>query len=177
QLEAVLDLQVIPELRALTEDDADLVREPAPLLPRHEPGDARRAARRIQDPGQHLQRRRFARAVRSDERDALAGRDREADAIDGSDRLPLAAPEFFGQVLDFDDHGLHSAQGAKGRQENRWSGWRTCQPFAVRSADDSELCEWVSRSRDREYRANDDEAARARVPVEFEMHRTLRRHG
>ena len=36
-------------------------------------------------PGEHLQRRRLARAVRPEEADALAGRDRERDAVDRAD--------------------------------------------------------------------------------------------
>ena len=52
------------------------------------PARARRRARgprRAQDPGQHLQRRRLARAVRTDERDALARLDRERHAVDRDD--------------------------------------------------------------------------------------------
>jgi hypothetical protein len=54
---------------------------------RVEAGDLDAAGSRDEDAREHLQRRRFARAVRSDIADALAGLDREADAVDG----PLGA--------------------------------------------------------------------------------------
>src|SRR5690606_29017725 len=129
QLEAVAYLQVIPELRALPEHDADLVGEAPPLHPRHETRDARRAARRIEQARQHLERRRLAGAVRADQRDALARRDREADAIDGREASASAALEPFREPFDLDNHGLHSVRGAKGR-----GSWDSVEPSAFRYA-------------------------------------------
>ena len=132
QIQAVADAQVIPELRALAEHDADLVGKPTPLRPRHEARDARGAARGEEQPRQHLERRRLAGAVRADERDALAGVDREVDAGDSRERLAPRAVESFGETFRFDNHGRITPRGERKAvvdcREN-------CQPFASRSAD------------------------------------------
>ena len=80
QLERVARRQLIPQLRALPEHGADPKREPAPLPRRHEAQHAHLARVGMKNPGQHLERRRLARAVGSDERDTLARRDRERQA-------------------------------------------------------------------------------------------------
>src|ERR1700733_12967755 len=84
---------MIPELRALAEDDADVEGKTPPLPPRHEPEDLGMAGAWLQDTCQHLQRRRLAGAVRTDEGDALAGIDRESEIADRGDARRRRRPE------------------------------------------------------------------------------------
>lgn len=79
-------------LSALPEDRPDAVRQPAPIAPGGKPQHLRLAARRIQDAGQHLDRRRFARAIRADEGQQLARLQAEGDAPDCL-YLPVLRPD------------------------------------------------------------------------------------
>jgi hypothetical protein len=88
QPERLPRLELEPELRALSEERPDPPREQPPLPPRHEAEHARGARRRVQDAGQHLDRRRLAGAVRADVGEPLAGLDLERDA---PDRVHVAA--------------------------------------------------------------------------------------
>src|SRR5207248_3642559 len=62
-------------------------------LPRDVPEDANLAAGRVQEAGQHLQRRRLAGAVRAEEADDLARLEVERHAVDRSDFAPAAVDE------------------------------------------------------------------------------------
>ena len=62
------------------------------LAPGNSPSTLRLAAGRVQDAGQHLDRRRLAGPVRAEERDQLARLDRERDAVDRRD-LARARPQ------------------------------------------------------------------------------------
>ncbi len=127
ELERVARGQVPPQLAALPEHGADAEAEGGAVLPGHEPEDARRARRRVEDAGQDLERRRLAGAIGAHERDALARLDAEGDVGDRGDRargggedVPQAAEEAraafadairLGEPLDLDgglDHGRGS---------------------------------------------------------------------
>jgi len=78
----------------LVEHDAHarpyLVRLAAHIVPSH----ARRSRGGREQRGQHLQRRRLAGAVRSQQRQYLAGRDAQRHALDGRERAEAAAQVF-----------------------------------------------------------------------------------
>ena len=93
ELEAVGRGQVPPELVLLAHHQRELAAEGIGPLPGHKTEDPRFAARGIDQPGEHLERRRLARAVGAQEGDHLAGLDREADLIDGADLAVLAVKE------------------------------------------------------------------------------------
>ena len=85
--EGVPRRQLIPELRPLPEDRPDAERQRAALARGHEtehPGVSRVG---MEHARQHLQRRRLAGAVGSDEGDALAGLDGERQPVDRHDRV------------------------------------------------------------------------------------------
>ena len=81
--EAFVEREVPPELGALTEDDADVEGVPDPFLVGDDAVDDDRPGGRREDPGEHLDGRRLAGAVRADVADDLAFPDREGDAVDG----------------------------------------------------------------------------------------------
>ena len=85
--------QVVPELRALPEDRTDAIAEPPALSPGHQAADPHVSRRGMQNPRQHLDRRRLAGTVRAHERDALAGLHAEADAVDRHDVASLRKDE------------------------------------------------------------------------------------
>src|SRR5438105_2236631 len=82
EFECVARRQVVPELRPLTEDRADVICELPPFTPWSEAEDRDITTRRMQNPGQHFDRRGFAGAVRTDECDRLAGRNAQTDVVD-----------------------------------------------------------------------------------------------
>jgi hypothetical protein len=90
QLERVAKGQVPPQLRALPEHDADPAREGDALAHRIEPADANVPAARHQDAGEHLDRRRLARTVRTQVADHLTGSDLERDPVHGTHGALLA---------------------------------------------------------------------------------------
>src|SRR6185436_4404445 len=87
---------------ALSEDRADLKRQLTALPRRHEAKYANVSAVRLQDPREHLQRRRFAGAVRADKRDAFTRRDRKRQLVNGSNRFRFAAEEVTQSGADTD---------------------------------------------------------------------------
>src|SRR5207237_8264631 len=72
QVQAVGRRKVVPELRALAKDRRYAERELLAFLPRHQFQNPRVARCRIKDAREHLDRRRLARAIGSDERQRLA---------------------------------------------------------------------------------------------------------
>ena len=117
--------EVVPELRALTEDRADVIGELLPFLPGDVTQHFRLAARRVQDARQHLDRGGFPRAVRTDKAQQLARFHLEGESPHRLDRTVFrleqrahgaAHPrgfafglEGFVEVGDFD--GRHSERG------------------------------------------------------------------
>ena len=93
QLERVDDRDVPLQLVALTHDQRHPAEERVVALPRCEAEGVRLAARRMEQPRQHLERRGLAGAVRPEEADDLARLDLERDAGHGFDRLRLPAEE------------------------------------------------------------------------------------
>ncbi len=85
ELERLDERQVPPQGGPLAEDDADVQRIANAIAPRHEAVDDDLAARRDEDPGQHLDGRGLAGAVPADIADELALRDVEADPVDRPD--------------------------------------------------------------------------------------------
>jgi hypothetical protein len=83
--------QVVPQLRALAEDHADLPRLPPPVLIRYQPVDPHRALGGTEHPGHHLDRGGLAGAVRPDQTEADARLDRERYLPRGLDATVLAA--------------------------------------------------------------------------------------
>jgi len=93
EFERVAWRQLIPQLRALAEHGADAKRQ-LPSLPRRvEAEHAHLAGIGLQNSREHLQCRRFASAVGSDERDAFTRRDRKRQAVDGCDRFAVVAEQ------------------------------------------------------------------------------------
>src|SRR5439155_26291011 len=78
------------QLRAIAHEERDGLQELVAPAPRDVAVHDRLAARRIEQTGQHLERRRLPRPVRPEETDDLAGRDVEGDAADGRYFLELA---------------------------------------------------------------------------------------
>ena len=74
---------------ALT-DVPDRAPDRGPVADDVEAGDLRRPRSRADQRGQHPERRRLAGAVRTEERDQLAGRDLQVEAANGLDRLLVA---------------------------------------------------------------------------------------
>ena len=103
--------QVPPQLAALAEHDPDPPGQLPPLPNRLQPAHPDPARGRHEDPGEHLDRRRLAGAVRADVADALAGPDGERDPVHRphDPLLPPKSPgraaddEVPAQVLDVDD--------------------------------------------------------------------------
>jgi len=83
--------QIPDQLRLLPHHQGDLLEEIGLPLERHVALDLGLAARRMQQAGEHLQRRGLAGTVGPEEADALAALDRKAHAIDCLDELVLAA--------------------------------------------------------------------------------------
>ena len=83
--------QLEPEQRPLAEQRADPLREPLPLLPRHDAQHPRLAAGGVEDPGEDLDRRRLPGAVRPDVGEPLAGRHVEGEGADGLDLTPRSS--------------------------------------------------------------------------------------
>src|SRR5690606_4108716 len=77
----------------LAHDERDPAQERRLAAERHVPLDLDVAGRRGEEPGQHLEGRRLAGAVRAGEADALTALDRERDAVDGDDGLVAAAED------------------------------------------------------------------------------------
>jgi hypothetical protein len=77
----------------LAEHRPDVERQLPPLPCRQQSEHVHRARVRPENARQDLERRRLSRAVRADERDALARRDRERQAVDGQHRMGLRAEE------------------------------------------------------------------------------------
>ena len=73
-------------VRAALGDVADALADAGRLAAQVRPRDRRLAAGRGEQRREHPQRRRLAGAVRAEEAEDLAGRDREVDAADGLDR-------------------------------------------------------------------------------------------
>ena len=90
QLERVERGQVPLELVPVAHHHRDPAQELALPLRRRVAEHARLARRRVQQPRQHLERRRLAGAVGPEEADDLAARDLEADAVDRGDLARLA---------------------------------------------------------------------------------------
>ncbi len=90
QLEALDHRQVPPQLRALAEHHADPRHMGDAAFPRHQPADVAMAGARAQDSRQDLDGGRFARAVRTDEAEQLAFRERETHLVERHDVLVLA---------------------------------------------------------------------------------------
>src|SRR6185437_15998184 len=80
ELERGARWELVPELGALAKDRPDTEAECVAVAPRHETVDGDRSRIRIENAGENFQRGRLARAVRSDERDALARLDAQRDA-------------------------------------------------------------------------------------------------
>jgi uncharacterized protein YbbK (DUF523 family) len=112
--------------RPLAEHRADFRHVRAALLPRHAPVDDDLAAGGHEQAGEHLERRRFPRAVWPHVAHQLAGFDGEADVVHRAhhvvrareqvphraERAPVVPVDckVLGQVLDFDDHIVLSFQ-------------------------------------------------------------------
>ena len=90
ELEGVRGGDVPDELVALPHDQRDLPQERPVPLPGDVGQDRELAGRRVEEPREHLQGRRLARAVRAEEADDLPRREVEGDAVHGAD-LGLAA--------------------------------------------------------------------------------------
>ena len=88
QLEELLDPQPLGQ-REVARGEADLFHRLAPLLGQAPPDDLDLALVGRDHAEQHQERRRLARAVRAQERDALTRVDLEVDAVDGADALVL----------------------------------------------------------------------------------------
>ena len=93
ECEGVGERQVPPELRALTEHDADAAREGDALGHRLEPAHAHAPRGGIEHAGEHLERGGLARAVGADVAERLSPLHGEVDAVDGVDEpRPAAQP-------------------------------------------------------------------------------------
>ncbi|HEX8582057.1 MAG TPA: hypothetical protein VF640_07005 [Acidimicrobiales bacterium] len=111
QLEGVEEGQVPPQLGALAEHHADAAGEGDPFPLRVDPGHPHPPARREQDAGQHLDRRRLPGPVGPDVADDVALADGQRDAVDGAHLLPATAhptdpgvaDERLRHVLELDD--------------------------------------------------------------------------
>src|SRR5689334_16322772 len=77
QLVSLLRRKIPHELLAIAEHERDATLERGPAGPGVEPGDVHPPTGRIQQAGEHLERRRFSRAVGTEERDDLARVDLE----------------------------------------------------------------------------------------------------
>ena len=93
ELEAIGGRQVPPELILLPHHQRELAAERIGPLPGDEAQHPCLAGRRIDQPREHLQRRRLPRPVGAQERDHLPRLDREADRLDGADLPVLAVVE------------------------------------------------------------------------------------
>src|SRR6185503_603562 len=81
------------ELRAVAHEERHAPQVLVAPIPWREAEDGGRARRRVQQTGQHLQRRGLARAVRAEEADDLSALDAEVDARDRRHLLELAVHE------------------------------------------------------------------------------------
>ena len=93
QLERVERGQVPLELVAVAHHERDPAEEVALAPGRHVAEDAGLARGRVEQAGEHLQRRRLAGAVRAEEADDLARRDLEGDRVDSAHLTRRAADE------------------------------------------------------------------------------------
>ncbi len=93
QLVRVERRQVPLELVAVAHHERDPAEEVALALRGDVPEHARLAGRRVEEPGEHLQRRRLAGAVRAEKADDLSLADLEDDVVDRADLTMLAADE------------------------------------------------------------------------------------
>jgi hypothetical protein len=90
QLEAVAQRQVPPQLAALAEHHAEPAGELAPLPGGVQAADLEPARGGHEDAGQHLDRRRLARAVRPEETHGFTGRDAQVDVAHRDHAAPRA---------------------------------------------------------------------------------------
>jgi len=81
QLEGIGSGDVPDQLVALAHDEGDLPQEISLPFPGHVAEDARLAPDGMQKPGEHLERRRFPRAVGAQEADDLSRGEVEGDAV------------------------------------------------------------------------------------------------
>jgi hypothetical protein len=93
ELERIAWGQLVPQLGALAEHRPDVERQLTPLPCRQQSEHVHRPRVRLENARQDLERRRLSRAVRADERDALARRDRERQAVDRRHRVGLREEE------------------------------------------------------------------------------------
>ena len=90
----------------------------------------RLAGGRVEEPREHLQRRRLAGAVRAEEADDLAGRDLEGDVVDCTD-LPVLPPD---EALD---GSARARPPARGRGTSCSGGDADCRLGHATNLDDS----------------------------------------
>ena len=91
------------EQREILRHDADAALDRHRIGERIDPEDAHRARGRPQQPGQALDRRRLAGAVRTEKAVEAAGRHGEIDAVDGAQRTEVAREPV---RLDREFHGV-----------------------------------------------------------------------
>ena len=141
ELERVERRQVPLELVAVAHDQRDAAQEVALALRGHVAEHARLAGGDVEQPREHLQRRRLAGAVRAEEADDLAGRDVERDAVDGLDlphpaadealrrrlepRLALGHVERLAELRDVDDRLSHCASASRASSRTPRRGGRS----------------------------------------------------
>jgi hypothetical protein len=90
-------------------DDADGAAHGVGLVEHIGAGDARRAARRRQQGGEHADQRRLAGAVGAEHAEDFALADGEGDAVDGGE-----VAEALGEVVDLDGRGGHVSRPPAG---------------------------------------------------------------
>ena len=90
QVEAFDDGEIPPQLRPLAEDRADAGNVADALAPRHQTADDTSPGRRLENPAEDLDRRRFACTVGPDQAEQLAFGECEVDAFERVDRAPAA---------------------------------------------------------------------------------------